>query len=426
MKTIGRWIFRMIAGAIRRREQPLVVAIAGSVGKTGTKEAVAAALATAERTVRKTVGNFNGEIGVPLTIMAGGAAPTSLWQWGMALLAGLGQLVVRRSYPRALVLELGADKPGDLQPLVKLTRPSIGVLTALTPEHLEFFDTLEAVVVEESVVVRLLPPSGTAILNIDDAESRKIRSALTCRVLTYGWDPQADVRIDQARLTTDDHGLPTGQVIKIAVGGSVIPVALPGVIGRHQAYPVAAAIAVTQACGDELFDVVQRLSAYRVPPGRMRVFAGVEGTVVIDDSYNASPAAMTAAITAIADLSVPGKKHLILGQMSELGSAATTWHDQVGQTLSPHQFDMIITVGTLAKRIGEAARRNGFPAAHIINVPTAAAAAAALRPHLTGGDAILVKGSHYPKPGYSGFVGEAVRILLADPVRDEGSLVQRS
>lgn len=426
MKLFGRWVFRMIARAILRRERPLVVAVAGSVGKTGTKEAIAAALTTSERKVRKTVGNFNGEIGVPLTIMTGGAAPTSLWQWGAVLLVGLIQLLSRRSYPRALVLELGADKPGDLRPLVELTRPSIGVLTAVTPEHMEFFDTLDAVVAEESLVVRLLPTNGTAIINLDDPQSRAIREKLTCRVLTFGWDPSADIRLDQLRVVTNEQGLPTGQIVKIAVGGSVIPVALPGVIGRHQAYPVAAAIAVSQACGDEVFEPVQRLSQYKIPPGRMRLFSGVEGTVVIDDSYNASPAAMDAAIVALNDLIVPGRKHVILGQMSELGTAAAEAHDQVGASLDPARIETIITVGTLAKRIGEAALRKRFPPERVINVSTAEAAASTIRPLLQSGDAILVKGSHYPKPGYGGFLGQAVKILLADPRHDEANLVPRA
>ena len=411
-------MFRSIARGILRRERPLVVAVAGSVGKTGTKEAVAAALATSTRTLRQTVGNFNGEIGVPLTIMTGGTAPTSLWQWGMVLVAGLTQLLVRRPYPAAVVLELGADKPGDLRPLVELARPKIGILTALTPEHMEFFDTLEAVVAEESLVVRLLQPDGTAILNLDDPQSKKIRSSLRSRVMTYGWDMTADVRIDQVRLTTDQHGLPTGQIIKIAVAGSVIPVALPGVIGRHQAYPIAAALAAAVACGDEVFESVQRLSHYRVPPGRMRVFPGVEGTVIIDDTYNASPAAMQAAVTTLIDLTVPGKKHVILGQMSELGASAAEAHDQIGALLSPQVIETIITVGPLAKRIGDAAHLKRFPNARIFNVPTAEAAATTIRPFIQAGDALLFKGSRYASR-----LERAVKILLADPRRDEQWLV---
>lgn len=426
MKTFGRFIFRFIAAAILRREKPIVIAVAGSVGKTGTKEAVAAAVATSERTIRKTLGNFNGEIGVPLTIMTGGIAPTSVWQWGMVLFAGVVQLIARRTYPRALVLELGADKPGDLRPLVELAQPSISILTALTPEHMEFFDTLEAVVAEESLVVRLLPKHGIAILNLDDEQSRALLPKLPNRTITYGWSTSADVRIDQLRVLYDDHGLPTGQIMKIAVGGSVIPVALPGVIGRHQGYPIAAALAVSQALGDEVFDTIQRLGRYDVPPGRMRVFRGVEGTALIDDSYNASPAAMKSAITTLIELEIPGKKHVILGQMSELGSGAVDWHDQIGAMLHSDTIATIITVGSLAKRIGDAAKAKRFPATRVFNVDTAEAAATTLRPLLTAGDVTLVKGSHYPKTGYSGFIGQAVKILLADPRADEGKLVPRT
>ncbi len=418
MKYFGRWIFRLIATALLRRERPLVVAIAGSVGKTGTKEAIAAILATPTRTIRKTIGSFNGEIGVPLTIIAGGAAPMNLWQWGLVLVGGVLELIVRRPYPRGLVLELGADKPGDLRPLIELARPTIGVLTAVTPEHMEFFDTMEAVVAEESLVGRMLPTDGTAVINLDDEYSRDLIPKLSARVLTFGWAPESNIRIDQVRTVVDDHGLPTGQIIKLAVDGSVIPVALPGVLGRHQAYPVAAAVAVAKVCGDEILTSVQRLSAYQVPPGRMRLFAGVEGTVIIDDSYNASPAAIQAAIVTLTELTVPGKKHVILGQMSELGAMAAEWHDRIGDVLRPLDIATIITVGPLANRIGEAAKLKRFPAERVQNVGTAEAAAAAIRPLLRGGDAILIKGSRYANR-----LERTVKMLLADPDRDSRYLV---
>ncbi len=426
MKFLARAIFRSLAAAILKKERPVVVAVAGSVGKTGTKEAIAAALAHPGRPVRKTFGSFNAAIGVPVAIIAGGEARTKVWQWFGVMLSGLVQLIGRRPYPKALVLELGADKPGDLRPLVTLARPTIGVLTAVTPEHMEFFDTIEAVVAEESLVVRMLPADGTAVMNLDDQHSRELIQKLRCRVITFGWAPEADIRIDQVRAVTDEHGLPTGQIVKLAVAGSVIPIALPGVIGRHQAYPVAAAIAVANVCGDETLTSVQRLKAYQAPPGRMHLFCGVEGTVIIDDSYNASPASMISAVTTLLELDVPGKKHVILGQMSELGSTAAASHDRIGSILSPDAIETIITVGSLAKRIGEAAVSKHFPPARLFTVDSAEAAATTLRPLLKVGDAILVKGSHFPKPGYSGFIGQAVKILLADPRMDESKLVPRT
>lgn len=423
MKYIARIIFRLFAAAILKKERPLVVAVAGSVGKTGTKEAIAAALTTPERGVRKTIGSFNAEIGVPVTIMAGGRARTRVWQWVGVMITGLRQLVSRRPFPKALVLELGADKPGDLRPLVELVRPTIGVLTALTPEHMEFFDTIEAVVAEESLVVRLLPKHGTAVLNLDDERSRAVLDQLTCQVITFGWSPEAKVRIDQVRVMTNDRGLPTGQIVKLAVEGSVIPVALPGVIGKHQAYPIAAAVAVARSCGDEVFDAVQRLSQYQVPPGRMRLFDGIEGTVLIDDSYNASPEAMRAALEALIELEIPGQKHAILGQMSELGADSVHWHTQIGQMISADKVATLITVGTLAKRISEEALARHFPADRVFNVATAEAAAALLLPRLNSGDAVLFKGSHFPKPGYGGYLERAVKMLLAHSDRDSQCLV---
>ena len=423
MKSIARKIFRSLARRILRTYHPVVIGVAGSVGKTATKEAIAAALLQPGRAVRKTEGSFNAEIGVPATIVAAGPAPVSVGGWVERLLTGLRTAYRPGDYPQFLVLEMGADHPGDLIGLIDLAQPVIGVLTSTAPEHLEFFGSEEKVIDEESRIVRSLGPDGIGIMNIDDPHAAQVREKLTAKVITYGWSPAAMIRADGFALTKNDHGLPTGMVLKVAVDGSVIPVPIPGVLGRHQAYPVLAAMAVAQALGFDLLQTGKNLVQYTAMPGRMRLLDGLHESLIIDDSYNASPAAVTAAITALEELDVPGKKYLVLGQMSELGSSAVRWHDQVGHELGRKNFEMLITVGDLAKRIGAAASVAGFPSSRIQNVETPAAAAAMLRGKLSTGDVVLLKGSKYPKPGYSGYVNKAVGLLLARPDRDAALLV---
>lgn len=418
MKFIVRIIFRMLAHIILRRYKPTVIAVAGSLGKTGTKDAIAAGLASPTRVVRKTQGNFNAEVGVPATVMKSGGPPHSLGGWLKLLWAGKKQALFGGRYPNALVLELAADHPGDLKPLLQLVHPSIGVLTSAAPEHLEFFGDENVVVEEESLVVRSLSTAGTAILNVDDPRIAALAKTLTCKVLTYGWSAEAMIRAESVSITKDERVLPDGMVVKIALDGSTIPIALPGVLGKHQAYPIMAAIAVGRALGDEVMNIVQRLSSYVPPPGRMRLFHGRDGSLLIDDTYNASPEAVQAAIRTLHELDVPNMRIAILGQMSELGAAAAEWHDRIGREVATLRISELVTVGPLAERIGTAAITAGMDKAHVRNVTDAAAAAALVQSWLSPGVAVLLKGSRYAAQ-----LEKATAILLDNPERDTMYLV---
>lgn len=418
MKFFARIIFRFLARLILRRHKPTVIAVAGSLGKTGTKDAIAAGLASPTRMVRKTQGNFNAEIGVPATVMSSGGSPRSIGRWVRLLWRGKKQALFGGRYPNALVLELAADHPGDLKPLLNLVKPSIGVLTSAAPEHLEYFGDENNVMDEESLVVRSLPPTGTAVLNIDDPRIAVLAKTLTCKVLTYGWSEEAMIRAESASITKDERVLPDGMVAKISLDGSTIPIALPGVIGKHQVYPIMAAIAVGRALGDEAMSIVQRLSSYVPPAGRMRLFHGRDGALLIDDTYNASPEAVQAAIRTLHELDVPNARIAILGQMSELGSAAAEWHDRIGREVATLRINELITVGPLAERIGKAAAEAGMEASHIHNVADAEAAAALVQPWLSPGVAVLLKGSRF-----AARLEKAVAILLDNPERDMMYLV---
>lgn len=418
MKNIARFIFRRLARLILRRYQPTVVAIAGSVGKTGTKEAVAVAVATPVRTVRKTPGNFNAEIGVPATVLSGASAPTGWLDWLRLGWTGVRQAVFGGSYPSTLVLELAADHPGDLRPLLSLIKPSIGVLTSAAPEHLEFFGDEAGVVEEESLVVRLLNQQQTAVINIDDPRIADLTESLKCRVITYGWSSSAMVRGVSLQPTTDVHGLPDGMVAVIVVAGQQLTVSLPGVLGRHQVYPILAAVATAVALGDDVTEAVARLSAYVPPPGRMRLFHGRNGALLIDDSYNASPEAVQAALRSLSEIEVPGQRIAVLGQMSELGAAAADWHDRIGREIARLRIHQLVTVGPLAERIGTSAISAGFSPTAVRNVPNAIAAAASLQTDLQPGTAILLKGSRYASR-----LEQTVAVLLENPDRDTKFLV---
>lgn len=412
MKHLARALFRWLAKRILKKYQPMVVGVAGSVGKTAAKEAIAVAAASKQRTVRKTIGSFNAEIGVPTTIISGGAARKSPAAWIGVGMQGLLLVLAKKVYPDVLVLELGADKPGDLEPLIELARPTIGVLTAMTAEHLEFFADLEGVEAEESRMVTSLPAGGIAVVNIDDERIANIVPRLESKIITFGWSPTATIQALGMSIIQNTHGVPSGMVVKISLHGTVVSIPLPGVLGKHQAYPILAAIGVATALGDDITDIVPRLSGYRPPTHRMAVAEGINGSLIIDDSYNASPAAMRAALETLYDLKIPGKKFAILGQMSELGASAVAAHVEVGKLFDPRRLHQVAIIGPFGPQIREGAQAAGFPLAHIHDVATPEAAAAFFQSSIQSGDAILVKGSRYPKPKYAGHLERAVNILL--------------
>jgi len=418
MKHFIRLIFRFVARLVRERYQPMVVSVAGAVGKTAAKEAIAAAITTKKRSVRKTIGSFNAEIGVPVTIITGGSGHRSWWQWWGVLFRGLGAVIKTVDYPAVLVLEMAADHPGDLLPLLKLARPKISVLTSLAPEHLEYFGSEEAVIAEESLVIRQLPANGCAIVNIDDQRIQQLIVKPPVRQISFGWDRAAEVRAVEMNYIREPAGQISGLIITVQIGEQRWPVTLPGVIGRHQAYPLLAALAVGRALGDQPADSITQLSTYQPPPGRMRILPGIEGAMLIDDSYNASPEAVQAALKSLTELPVPGKKYAVLGQMSELGASTVSWHERIGRQIKLTELTELITVGSLAATISQSAIAGGFPSSHVHNVPDAETAAALLQSRLGPGDAVLIKGSRYASR-----LERAVRILLADPDRDAGKLV---
>lgn len=418
MKSLLRSLFRILAKRTLKKYHPRIIAVAGSVGKTATKDAIAAGLSSLSGGVRKTQGSFNAEIGVPVTIIAGGKARQGIGQWGKLLLRAIGQLLVRRPFPGTMVLEMGADKPGDLRELLTIAQPQVGVLTSAAPEHMEFFGDMKAVIAEESLIVRTLPSDGIAIVNADDERCLEILPQLKTTVLTYGWNPDADIRAEHATTTYDHNNLPSGMVVKIAVEGSVVPVALPGVIGRHQVLPLLATVAVAKAVGLPISEVMQNMSAYQPPPGRMRLLRGKQRSVILDDSYNASPEAMEAAIRTLSEMNVPGRKIAIIGQMSELGTQTNEWHEKIGQMFVPKSVSVLVTVGPLAELIGTTAISVGFPITKHYNVADAESAAALVQEMLAPGDIVLCKGSRYASR-----LERAVKMLLEDPDRDAGKIV---
>ena len=402
------WTLKKLAQRTIARYRPGVVGITGSVGKTSTKLAIAAVLGT-ERRVRVSYGNFNNELGLPLAVLGDwteeevklvsrGTPPgrrlyAKLRFWLKVILTGFSRVAFPAgSYPEILVLEYGADRPGDLKELLSIVRPNIGVVTAIgdVPVHVEFYAGPEEVAREKSRLIEQLPAAGFSILNYDDETVMGLKDRTRAHVMTFGFGRGAEVQILSFE-NRSEGGRPVGIAFKLEHGGRSVPVRLDGVFGKAQGYAAAASACVGVIFGMNLVKVSEALKTYRPAHGRMNLASGIQGSWVIDDSYNASPLSMHAALDTLRDL--PGRRKIvILGDMLEIGKYAIEAHERVGR-LAARASDVVITVGPRAKFIADAAGKSGLNRKNIYVFDVVEDAIETALHVIQKGDLVLVKAS---------------------------------
>ncbi len=349
-----------IAAGWRRRFPLLVVGVTGSIAKTSTKEAAAAVLDRRFRTLRSE-GNQNNEIGLPLTLLR--LAPED----------------------EAAVLEMGMYVGGEIADLAAMARPRIGVVTAVQPVHLSRIGTIEAIERAKGELVEALPADGTAILNADDPRVLRMADRTAARIVSYGFADGADVRAEDV-----ESGGETGMRFVMRLPGGIRRAAATPVLGRHGVHNGLAAAAVGQAAGCSPDEIVAGLAAGWSAPHRDRLVRAGQVTI-LDDSYNASPATMLAALDLLASLPAT-RRVAVLGEMLELGEAHDAAHRDVGRAAAG-VAELLVVVGVGAAAMAEAGIEAGLAADLVLRVPDAEAALDTLRPRLRSGDAVLVKAS---------------------------------
>jgi UDP-N-acetylmuramoyl-tripeptide--D-alanyl-D-alanine ligase len=348
-----------LGAAWRGRFAPLVVGITGSIAKTSTKEAVATVLGRRFTTLRSE-GNQNNEIGLPLTLLRLGPQH------------------------EALVLEMGMYTGGEIADLAALAAPRIGVVTAVQPVHLSRIGTLDAVARAKAELVEALPADGVAVLNADDPRVAGMAASTVARVSTYGFDPGADVGAE--RVATAGSA---GMRFTLRVGATKRAVSTP-VLGRHGVHNGLAAAAVGLAAGCTLDEIAAGLAAGWSAPHRDRLLRAGDVTI-LDDSYNASPGSVLAALDLLATLPAT-RRVAVLGEMLELGDAHERGHRDVGRAAAG-VIGLLVVVGAGAGALADGAIEAGSPADRVLRVDDAEAALEVLRPRLRAGDTVLVKGS---------------------------------
>jgi UDP-N-acetylmuramoyl-tripeptide--D-alanyl-D-alanine ligase len=345
-----------LAAYWRGKYKVKVVGITGSVGKTTCKELTAAVLSSGYQ-VLKSEANLNTEIGLPLAL-----------------------LQLRPEHER-VVLEMGMYGLGDVRLLCQMARPQIGVVTNVGPVHLERLGTLEAIAQAKAELVESLPVDGWAVLNGDDPLVAAMAERTSARVALFGESPQCSVR----GTVLSTSGL-EGISFRLACDDESVDVSAP-LPGRHNLYNALAAATVGLADGLSLQEVAAALAAADVLL-RLRVLSGPQGSTILDDTYNASPASMLAALDLLDEL--PGRHLALLGDMLELGTFEEEGHCLVGERAA-QTTDILYTVGERGRIIGEAAQAAGHQDVRFL--ASKEAAAAAIRDTLSEGDHLLVKAS---------------------------------
>lgn len=355
-----------LASAVRAQRHARVIGITGSNGKTTVKTLVASILSLHGRT-HVSMGSFNNEIGLPLTLLA---------------------MPEDAEYA---VLEMGAGKPGDIAYLAAIARPEIGLVNIIAPAHLERMGSVEGVAETKGALYQALPADGVAIINADDAFAGFFAGlAGTRRVLRFGLEHKADVGADIVEQRADGSRF----VLSTPEGDAEVNLALPG---RHNVANALAAASIALALDVPLATIVAGLEQARAVAGRLRRVTLPGGVTLIDDSYNANPSSMAAAIATLA--LADGERWLALGDMAELGADARALHAGVGAKARERGIERLFAVGPLGAATVEAFGTGGE------HYADKAALIAALKAGLHGGVTCLVKGSH------SAGMDEVVRAL---------------
>ncbi len=413
-------ILRKLAKGVINKYHPDIFGITGSIGKSSTKEAVACVLRSRFK-IRANYKNYNNEIGVPLTILGVTKSPgRSILGWLSVIMKGFSLIWFVHDYPDILILEMGADKPGDIQYLVELAPCKVGILTYISLAHTELFKTLKRIAQEKRIIISHLKRDGFAILNFDSPLVMENAGVAKAEKVTYGFKDGADLQATDVNVINDPGSLiPSGLNFKVMYKGSIVPVFLPGFISRSAIPAALAGLAAGLINGINMVEGAEALKKCEPMPGHMRPLSGIKNTLIIDDTYNSSPEPARSAIEALASLPTKGHRIAVLGDMLELGQETESAHREIGFRVAEHSLDFLITVGEASKQTAIAAREAGLDENKIASFAKSSEAGKFLQEKMREGDIVLVKGSQGSR------MEKIVKEIMAEPLEAEKLLVRQ-
>lgn len=422
MKRILQLKLKILAKLILKKYQPIVIGITGSIGKTSAKDAIFEVLKDKLR-VRTSIKNYNNEIGLPLTVIGQESPGRNLFGWASLFFKAIGLCILRnRKYPQVLVLEMGVDRPGDMDYLTSIVPVNVGVVTAVSYSHIEYFGSIVNIKKEKQVIIEKLQPKGLAILNFDNEYTKEMASVSKERILSYGLKEGANLQAQDIvyNFTKDGYDL-FGINFKLNYNGSIVPVAMKNVMAETALYAALAAAAVALYFDFNLVEVAQALSNFSLPKGRMNLLPGIKHTFIIDDTYNSSPEAALAAVDVLGRIKVDeaANKYAVMGDMLEIGSYTEEGHQLVGKKIAASGINQLIAVGEKARGFIRGAKEEGMEDDYIFYFDHPEEAARFLQNRIKAGDVLLVKGSQGAR------MEKVVKELMAEPERASELIVRQ-
>lgn len=389
MKNLAKKAVAAILGyqvrKLCKKNQIKIIGVAGSIGKTSTKLAIASVLKAGFR-VRYQDGNYNDLVSVPL-VFFGETLPSLFNPFDWLKLFWRNQKKLRRPYDYdVVVVELGSDGPGQIEQFKNYLDLEIGVVTGITPEHMQFFEDLGGVAKEEFAISRF---SSLLLVNNDLCDEKYLKDIP--QLLTYGIEKPGDFGPSEITSARDKS--------------------------QAEQYSLLAAAAVGRKLAMQPAAIEKGLESIKPAPGRMQKLLGANGSTIIDDTYNSSPEAVKLALDYLYGIKTP-QKIAILGNMNELGSYSETAHTEIGRLCDPKQLDLVVTIGPDANKfLAPAAEAKGCK---VQTFDSPYQAGDYVKPHIQKGAVILAKGSQNGV-----FAEEAIKQLLANPA-DFSKLVRQS
>ncbi len=412
MKIILKKILKVVTILIIKKYHPLIIAVTGSVGKTSTKDGIYTSF-SGFFDIKKSEGNLNTEFGAPLVFLKAQKSGENLKEWMIIILKGIWLIIKKdKNYPEMIVVELGADKPKDIEYLVEFIKPDIAVVTAIgdVPVHIEAYKNSGEVVNEKEKMVKALKEGGTAVLNFDD---HHVSSMKAKNKVTFGFKKGADVFIKKFETTSLK-----GSSLVLEYGRKEFPIFLSLCIGDSFAYIAASIFAVGVVLNVNPEKMVEMIEKIRPAKGRLTVIKGIKNTIILDGSYNASPSSMMSALKALKE--IKGKRKIaVLGDMLELGKFASEEHKKTGR-YAAEVADYIFAVGDWSEELRKAVIQNNLKKERVFAFKNVVEVIKKIEEIIEEEDIILIKGSQGIR------TEKIVFAIMRDPERADELLVRQN
>lgn len=390
---------RFWAIIILKKYNPRIVGVTGSVGKTSAKEAIFEVMSKYAR-VRKNEKNYNNEIGLPLTIIGIESGGSSIVKWFLVFAKALWLVIFPVEYPELLILELSADRPGDMAYLTSFIHCEAVVITDISGSHLEFFKNLNGVAKEKWTLIEKALPGALAAINIDNHTIAKFKNQNKNEdreFLTFGFSDEADIQAKEVYFNysngeDSDRKEIKGLSFKLVYKGTMLPVRLNNVLARHSIYAALAAVAVGIRFKLNLVEIAASLANFSLPSGRATLIPGIKNSFIIDDTYNSSPVSAAAALEIMREIKA-SRKIAVMGDMLELGKDTEEGHRTVAEKFLEAEGNVFFAVGRRMQFAVEELKKHNFPSENIFIFASPMSAGKKLKEIMQAGDLILVKGS---------------------------------